>query len=335
MHSDLIPCRRAVFKWANGTVKQMIDLPGDETYVSMMLSILDHAERTGLDVLRDEALVSENAQQVFALSETQYSVRAENKAISLLPLETMMKNLEDKIALSLLRPVFILGITYPLFFEDAHRDFLNNALRNTDLDPVLSYHATTPPFAAAAANGIRLCACPANRRGCQQEKNDWEDPAMVLSIDFSGQAFSIQLYEDRWRENWRDGGIKYVARVPSGVDLLQESAFWAKIVKVLKTLVSQATGHEINYLVVSGSRVNDTRLHEAIQAGLGSHVSNIPLRELPHDRLRASITASSDVADPELAGAWGAAELSWRDSMRRSCMDPCPGRWLIPGCKRA
>lgn len=267
------------------------------------------------------------------------------------PLEAfkrMARQLREQIEFSLSHPIVMLGVAHPVFFGSKDQDSLRNAVREAGLIPSRSYEQTTSQFATAAGYRVRLCKCPMFVEGCSRSSTRTEE--MILYIDYTEFAITVVLYKVSNPKGWNDGGISYIQRTPkefttSGNDLdtggdLRQAArvtsaaqieFWNKITEVLRDMKSKALQNRVDYLVLSGNRAADEKLHDAITSGLGEGFHPPVARHgLTTGRNRFF---EPQWADPLLAAAQGVADLSWRIQMRRTCMDPCSTwRYHVPQC---
>jgi len=246
--------------------------------------------------------------------------------LSFEPFKIMALQLRNHIERSLSHPIAMLGVTHPLFFGTEHRKCLQDVVRVAGLRALLSYHQTSSPFAAAAANGIRLCKCPIFAQGCALE--GVYEREMILYIEYTELTLTMLLYEGLDPEMWNDGGIACIRRTPSEHDDEIQADFWNSTIEVLRMMLSEALRNRIDYIVLSGTLASDTRLHEAIQFGLG--VGYEPYLNLV-DASKDAGSLCIQMVDPVLAPAQGVADLSWRRNMRR-CLDPCSGWRQLPQC---
>jgi hypothetical protein len=94
----------------------------------------------------------------------------------------------------------MLGISCPIFFSPQHQACLRSHITRTGLRGSLIYHETSSSLATAAANRIGMCACQYSPQAFSCD----DDPAMVLSVDYTNVALTIHTFRNfllmaRWR----------------------------------------------------------------------------------------------------------------------------------------
>jgi hypothetical protein len=321
--------RRAIFKWPNGTVEEVVMAQGDSDYLDTMLKIAgysDESESTESLVFSPE-MVRHTKQAISSDTTTQL--------LNIKPLQSMVQQLKSRVDDSLsLSTIAILGITYPIFFDITHQNVLRKIVREAGLIPSLSYFQTNSAIASAAANGVRLCQCPVSAQGCAEET--FPDKEMILYIDYSDILLTILLYEGHNPEGWNNGGITYLKRAPTRENSNEElhKTYWNTIVAALREIISDyALNKKIDHLVLTGIRADDHDLHNAIQSAVGGfdRYPRFNLSSLSDKRTTAARFPTELVIDPTSAAARGVADLSWRQNMR-TCIDPCSGWRKLPPC---
>lgn len=347
-------------KWANGTVENLGEIPGDSEYVSTMLEILRSSRVQNLEVTLQskELMVQESMSQGkdrlgkgFGGDAQQSLNQAQPSISSSSPFEVfkrMGQQLREKVELSLPHPIIMLGVTHPAFFSTKVQETLRNAIREAGLNPLRSYEQTSGQFATAAGYRVRLCRCPMLTQACSEFSPRGKE--MVLYVDYNEFAITIVLYEVTNPEEWNDGGISYIQRTPkdsatgdhdadSDHDMEEKAVatsaaqteFWNDTIEILRDMASKALRNRVDYLLLSGTRAADHKLHEALKLGLGARFQPSALTTNRPSKRNWLFTPQR--ANPLLAAAQGAADLSWRIEMRRYCLDPCSTwRYHVPQC---
>ena len=351
-HPDIY--RRAVLRWPNDTSEQIAVVHGSPEYQAAMTIILqEYHSRTNQDTIQHPLIPSRQTLHHYAHITDQAALSLE----LMKPFRTMSQTLKDQIEPLLPGPLAILGVAFPIFFQPQHQQILSRAIHDAGLRPALSYFQTSSPLAVAAAYAINLCKCPMWGRGCA-ESFPW-NPLTLLSVEFTGGILTIFLYESN-NPSWHsDRGLLHVTTDSLSnitIDTIttqtqdetpSQRKFWKEITHVIQTLHARKNQKPITHLLLSGTRANDTNLHRAIQKALGVHLSkpflpfNTAAMGVGDDKKKEPKYWTFEVnefklyrtrmADPVVAAGQGAADLSWRLTMK-GCLDPCSQWRSLPQC---